>query len=158
MIIALAISKLCPAPQFFGSVTANTPEAWEKVRWLDSRPKPAWEELEAAWEGLSIELAVSGFEAGIRDRLDAFARTIGYDSMMSACTYAASSVEMYRIEGQYCVDARDASWAKAYALLREIRPQVETGGEIPSWETIEAQLPVLTWPEGSRGYVGITEE
>lgn len=100
----------------------------------------------------TLEAVLAGFENNIQSRLDTFARTLTYDSMMSACTYATSTIPMYRIEGQYCVDARDATWAKAYELMQAIQPRVQAGGAIPSWEDIEAQLPPLVWPEGSRGY------
>lgn len=95
-----------------------------------------------------IETTMQEYEALIQARLDDFARTLTYDGMLSACTYATSTIEMYRIEGQYCVDARDATWAKAFELLNGFDP----AQGIPSWGEIEAQLPVLAWPEGSRGY------
>lgn len=101
---------------------------------------------------LPLEEVVADYESRIQERLDKFARSLTYDGMLSACTYATSTVEMYRIEGQYCVDARDATWAKAYELLSAVLPAVQAGGNIPSWEEIEAQLPPLAWPEGSRGY------
>lgn len=95
---------------------------------------------------------IAEYEANIQARLDGFASTLTYDGIMSACTYATSGVEMYRIEGQYCGDSRDATWARAYELLSAILPTVQAGGDIPVWEAIEAELPVLEWPEGSRGY------
>ena len=100
----------------------------------------------------TLDEVIADYEARIQQRLDDFARTLTYDGIMSACTYATSGVDMYRIEGQYCVDARDATWAKAYELLSAILPTVQAGGAIPAWEAIEAELPVLEWPEGSRGY------
>jgi hypothetical protein len=38
-----------PNYQFGGSVTVNTREAWESVVWEDTREKPTWADLEAAW-------------------------------------------------------------------------------------------------------------
>ena len=119
------------------------------------------EELEAKFppqvvepEPPTLEEVIADYEARIQARLDDFARSLTYDGIMSACTYATSGVDMYRIEGQYCVDARDDTWAKAYELLSAILPTVQAGGAIPAWEEIEAELPVLEWPEGSRGYGG----
>lgn len=110
--------------------------------WSETPPPPTLSEV------------ISDYEARIQARLDNFARTLGYDSILSACSYATSNVEVYRIEGQYCVDARDATWAKAYDLLQALQPIVEADGAIPAWEEIEAHLQPLAWPAGSRGYKG----
>lgn len=101
---------------------------------------------------VSVEDIVKDFEARIQRRLDDFARTLTYDGMLSACTYATSQIEMYRIEGQYCVEARDATWAKAFDLISAFDLAGMEQGPLPTWEDIEAQLPPLAWPEGSRGY------
>jgi len=78
-------------------------------------------------------------------RLDEFAQTRGYDSILSACTYATSSVPKFRSEGQYCVDARDATWAKLYEILAEVQSGARPA---PSgYADIEPDLPVLAWPE-----------
>lgn len=77
-------------------------------------------------------------------RLDTFAQSRGYDSMLSACTYASSSVTKFSTEGQYCVDARDATWAKLIEILGEV-----TAGTRPrpsGYADIEADLPPLVWP------------
>ena len=78
-------------------------------------------------------------------RLDDFARTRNYDGIMSACTYATSTVPKFKAEGQYAVEARDATWAALYQLLAE----VQAGNRpMPSdYADIEPLLPVLEWPE-----------
>jgi hypothetical protein len=77
-------------------------------------------------------------------RLDAFARTRNYDSMLSACTYATSTVTKFQIEGQYCVEARDATWAALYVMLDDI---LSGARPMPSgFADIESELPVLAWP------------
>ena len=82
--------------------------------------------------------------AATQARLDDFARTRNYDGILSACTYATSTVPKFQSEGQYCVDARDSTWAKLYEMLAEVeagtRP-VPTG-----YADIEPELPVLAWP------------
>lgn len=79
-----------------------------------------------------------------QQRLDDFARTRNYDGILSLCTYATSTVPKFQAEGQYGVTARDATWAKLYAMLSEVeagtRP-VPTG-----FADIEPELPALTWP------------
>ena len=64
---------------------------------------------------------------------------------MSACSYATSTVPKFQAEGQYCVQARDATWAALYAILA----QVETGERpLPAgYAELEAELPILAWPD-----------
>lgn len=79
-----------------------------------------------------------------QQRLDDFARTRNYDGILSACTYATSTVPKFAAEGQYCVEARDATWAKLYAIMAE----VEAGTRpLPAgFSDVEPDLPVLAWP------------
>lgn len=82
--------------------------------------------------------------AAAQDRLDAFARTRNYDGILSACTYATSAVPAFAAEGQYCVAARDQTWAALYALMADVQ-----GGTQPMPEAVEAVmalLPPLEWP------------
>lgn len=83
-------------------------------------------------------------ESNVRWRLDEFARTRGYDGILSACTYATSTVEKFRTEGQYCVEARDATWTAYYAIMNEV--DAGNRAEVTDYVQIENQLPVLTWP------------
>ncbi len=97
------------------------------------------EEIEA--DLLSLKASIT---AATQQRLDDFARTRLYDDILSACTYANSAVPKFRNEGQYCVNARDATWAKLYQImygaLAGTRP-------IPAgYADIEADLPPLEWP------------
>jgi hypothetical protein len=77
-------------------------------------------------------------------KLDSFAKTRGYDSMLSACSYANSKVEKFRLEGQYCADARDATWSKMYEILAQV--QAGTRPMPSSYMDVEPELPVLVWP------------
>ena len=77
-------------------------------------------------------------------RLDDFARTRAYDGILSACTYATSSVPKFATEGQYAVTARDATWAALYAFMDSV-----IAGTQPmpsSFADVEPFLPTLTWP------------
>ena len=78
-------------------------------------------------------------------RLDDFARTRNYDNILSACTYATSAVPKFAAEGQYCVNARDNTWATLYTILAEV--QAGTRPMPSGYEDIEPLLPVLEWPE-----------
>lgn len=80
-----------------------------------------------------------------QQRLDDFARTHGYDGILSLCTYATSTVPKFAAEGQYGVEARDATWAKLYQILAEV--QAGTRPMPSGYGDIEPLLPVLEWPE-----------
>ena len=78
-------------------------------------------------------------------RLDDFARTRNYDGILSACTYATSTVQQFKAEGQYCVDARDRTWAKLYEIMQEVQAGLRP---VPNgYSDIEPELPVLEWPQ-----------
>lgn len=85
-----------------------------------------------------------GIVASTQVRLDIFAQSRGYDGILSACTYASSSVPKFTAEGQYCVDARDATWAKLLELLAEV--QAGTRPRPSGYADVEPELPPLVWP------------
>ena len=86
---------------------------------------------------------VAQYTAVVQKHLDDFARTRNYDSILSAATYATSTVPEFAAEGQYAVEARDATWAKCYEVLAA----VEAGSRpMPTLEELLTELPVLTWP------------
>jgi hypothetical protein len=96
----------------------------------------------------AIEAAYNSFDSAVEARLDAFAATRRYSSINSACSYSTSTDPTFRAEGEYCVQARDATYRKCYDLLAEYMPAVLAGERpIPTWEEIEAQLPPLVWPD-----------
>lgn len=90
------------------------------------------------------EQLVAELSSQIQARLDNFAATRKYDSIMSACTYVTSSVPKFKAEADYCVAVRDATWATAYTILGQV-----LGGQRPRPASIEdfvAELPPLAWP------------
>lgn len=97
-------------------------------------PEPTEEEKRAA---IQAELTDA-----VQRRLDEFAQTRGYDGIMSACTYATSTVERFRREGERAVTLRDNTWAACYTLLDAV-----LAGErpVPTLEEVLAELPPLTW-------------
>ena len=82
--------------------------------------------------------------AAVERRLDAFARTRGYDDIKSASDYAGCSVPQFSIEGQYCKDKRAETWAKCYEILAEV--QAGTRPVPAGYDDIEPDLPALVWP------------
>jgi hypothetical protein len=83
-------------------------------------------------------------EGGIRQRLDEFAQTRGYDGILSLCSYANSTSPQFKTEGEYGVQARDVTWGKWHEILTSVdsgaRPN-PTG-----FSDIEPELPALAWP------------
>lgn len=89
------------------------------------------------------EALIAQIVSATQQRLDDFARTRGYDGILSLCTYATSAEPKFKAEGQYAVEARDATWAKCYEVLAA----VEAGSRpMPTLDELLAELPVLTWP------------
>lgn len=81
--------------------------------------------------------------AATQQRLDDFAKTRNYDSILSAATYATSPTTKFYTEGQYAVNCRDATWATLYSILAEVK--AGTRAMPSSYADIEAELPVLEW-------------
>lgn len=93
---------------------------------------------------LTAEQVQATFVAAIQKRLDDFARTRNYDSILSACTYATSTVPKFAAEGQAAVDLRDQTWAAAYTILDDV---LANRRDMPaSIADIEYDLPALEWP------------
>jgi hypothetical protein len=97
------------------------------------------EELQARWD-----VAKSRLEEQVQFRLDAFAKTRGYNSIMSACSYVNSTVESYKIEAEYAVQARDLTWAKLFEIIGEM--EAGTREKDQSFQELEKDLPELVWP------------
>lgn len=105
----------------------------------------AWDVVALTPEELqAVALELKGdIVAQTQQRLDDFAHTRNYDGILSACTYATSTVPKFQQEGQYCVTARDQTWAVLYQIMAEVEAGTR---EMPSdFAEIEPQLPVLAW-------------
>lgn len=101
------------------------------------------QQLRASQRDIGLDEIADQYLVVVQQRLDAFARTRNYDGILSACTYASSAVPRFAAEGQYAVDARDATWAKCYDLLAQVQ-----AGTLPQ-PTLPAlldMLPALEWP------------
>lgn len=83
-------------------------------------------------------------QAVVQRRLDEWAKERGYESILSLCTYATSTVPKFQAEGQRGVEVRDTCWQFGYSLLA----QVESGqAPIPSEDELLQMLPPMEWPE-----------
>lgn len=79
----------------------------------------------------------------VQEKLDAFARTRGYDSLLSVASYVGSSVLQFSTEGQVAIQLRDQVWSALYTyfddVLVDLQPFPRTVSEI------EASLPPFVW-------------
>ena len=111
------------------------------------QPKyPTEEETQAAIAAdlLAKSLAFqSGVIQQVQLRLDTFAQSRNYDSILSASTYATSVIPKFQAEGQAAVNARDTTWAALYTILGEVQSGTRPVPE--SYTAIEVELPVLSW-------------
>lgn len=98
----------------------------------DPVPGPSPEQVEAA------------VVAAVQQRLDTFARTRGYDGILSAATYATSTVAKFAAEGQCAVNARDAHWNACYQILADVQSGARA---MPTVDEVLAEMPALAWPQ-----------
>ena len=96
-------------------------------------------------QGPTSEQVKNIISFAIQKKLDEFARTKGYDSILSACSYVSSTNESFRAQAQYCVQARDDAWTMASKIWEEVAAGTRTAPT--SLEDIESTLPSLTWPD-----------
>ena len=116
----------------------QNPETVAYREWLAAGgvPKPA--------DAPSAEEMIASVQQAVQERLDAFARTRAYDGILSAATYATSAVPKFAAEGQYAVQARDASWAACYQIMADVQAGLRA---MPSVEQVLSELPTLEWPQ-----------
>lgn len=113
----------------------------ERSRW-----ETAWTVRDKTAEEVAeyLQQLQDAVTADTQTHLDNFARTRGYDSILSACTYATSPTSKFAAEGQYCVQQRDATWGKLYVIMSEVQSELRP---VPSgFDDIVAELPELVWP------------
>jgi hypothetical protein len=111
-------------------------------------PQPTQAQLDAdyaVWSKAQSDKALyDSTIVSTQNRLDTFAKTRGYDGILSACSYVGSPTAKFDTEGQYCVSARDATWV----ALIQYQQDVEAG-TIPvpaTYDDVVPYLPPLVWP------------
>jgi len=86
----------------------------------------------------------SAITRATQERLDIFAQTRNYDGILSACTYATSTIPKFAAEGQHAVNMRDLTWATLYTVMAEV--EAGTRPMPTGFADIEPDLPALVWP------------
>lgn len=54
--VAYTLNKLLPAAKYGGSLTLNTKESYDSLRWEDLRTKPKWDEIQNTWNILFSDI------------------------------------------------------------------------------------------------------
>lgn len=98
----------------------------------------------AANQAQAAQALQTSIVSAVQARLDTFAQTRNYDGILSAATYASSTVAKFAAEGQCAVNARDNTWATLYILMAEI--QAGTRPVPTGYADFEPLLPALAWP------------
>lgn len=124
-------------PTYYSPV--GNPEVW------DYQPEGYFtvEEWEIMHHDFTPEEIFKKFQDAIQRRLDTFALTRAYDGILSAASYATSLNPKFKAEGQYAVEARDATWAAAYVILDDVMSERRP---MPTIEEVLNELPTLEWP------------
>lgn len=80
----------------------------------------------------------------VQTHMDAAAKALGYDNLLSAVSYADEpSVPTFQAQGQAFRAWRSAVWAQCYVLLAEVQAETRP---VPTAEELLALLPVLNLP------------
>lgn len=118
----------------------------EGCAYTGTRWETSWTVRDKTAEELASDVAKlqADIVAATQQRLDDFARTRNYDGILSACTYATSTVPKFQAEGQYAVNARDNTWATLYTVMGEV--QAGTRPMPSGFADVEPLLPTLAWP------------
>ena len=111
---------------------ANLPEGHPRRRMEEQRIA---QQSDPAWVAAEVERRAQA-------ALDAFAKTRGYDGIMSACTYAGSVVPRFAAEGQCAVNLRDATWSACYQIMAAVKSGDRT---MPTVDEVISELPQLEW-------------
>lgn len=146
LLAAYNVYPVTPAPQpehnpIFQGVRETTPTLADG-KWVQVWEVYAFDQARVAE---NLENLKASIAAQTQERLDAFARTRNYESILSLCSYMNSANPRYAAEAAYGVQARDATWDALYAMLAEVE-----GGTRPTpsgFADIEPDLPPLIWPE-----------
>lgn len=123
-----------------GEIIFPGASGWDKYQeWLKSGGVLQVEEEKRTPE--QLQSLVTG---AVQGRLDEFATSHGYDSIISLCTYSFDPDPKFAAEGVAGVKARSETWA----ALREFLGEVQTG-QRPTPASVDEVLkvmPVLVWP------------
>ncbi len=121
-------------------------ELWEQVNaYAQEHPEVVFPEPTEEHEPTPEEI-IASYTQTIQEALDTFAKTKGYDGIMSACSYAESTDPIFAAEAAYCIKLRDTTWRQAYTIMDEVLAGTR---QLMTIEDLIAELPIgsAAWPE-----------
>jgi hypothetical protein len=124
-------------PQYVGGSIDHETGERSGGEWVDADQPSQEEQEQQAFSANQIRLTTL-----IQRRLDEIAAERGYDSILSLCSYATSSVPQFRAEGQAGVNIRDQCWVIGYAVLAEIAQGLR---DWPADAEALAMMPSMQW-------------
>jgi hypothetical protein len=71
----------------------------------------------AAWQ---TPITLSQYESAVQNNLDAYAETWGYNNLLSAASYANSTVAQYKADATALIAWRDATWQMVESLQAQL--------------------------------------
>lgn len=98
-------------------------QAVGKIIKADAEGKPV-----AVTVSLTPDQIRAQYEAAAQDILDSTAQSWGYDSVISAASYASSGVARYKAEADALIAWRDSLWQAAY----NVEVSVQNGAAMPA--------------------------
>lgn len=82
---------------------------------------------------------IQDYENAVQNHLNEYAQSKGYDSILSACSYAAE-VNQFQAESKQFITWRSAVWAYCYQVLQDVQGNQR---QAPSIKELIAELPVF---------------
>ena len=92
----------------------------------------------------TLEQIQKELTAAVQLYMDSKVQEKGYDSILTACTYATSADLIFAKEAQTCIEWRDAVWRCCYKLFENM---LSGSCSIMTQEEFIAELPPLVWGE-----------
>lgn len=87
--------------------------------------------------------AQSDYVKAITAHIEIVAKSRGYDSAQSICSYVASANQAWATEAAAFIAWRDAVWSYVYQQLVAVQSQQRTQ---PTPAALIAELPLIGWP------------
>lgn len=88
----------------------------------------------------------AAYQRAIEQHIEAVAAQRGYSSAVSLASYSSSAIPLWQAEATAFTAWRDIVWVYALAELAKVQ---NAQREIPALSAFIAELPVITWPEGT---------
>jgi hypothetical protein len=82
---------------------------------------------------------IQEYEIAVQKHLDEYAQSKGYDSILSACSYAAEA-NQFQVESKQFITWRSEVWAYCYQVLQNVQGNQRSA---PSIKDLIAELPVF---------------